>query len=165
MVLRDRGEQAATPSGRSSGMRERRFAWSRAFPAGIPLRMRTALCRDLHLLRESAVRSDTPLEHRAPSHDSSFLCPPCHHLHHILGPHRHRWALVRAQRTQPRVRKASRPRFPEDTSLSPSWAHPLTLGLQLATLQFMPSQRPPYMTSFRSLHLGWGSQETAWVYG
>ncbi|EDL88264.1 ATPase, H+ transporting, V0 subunit E isoform 2, isoform CRA_b [Rattus norvegicus] len=63
--------------------------------------MLTALCPDVHLLRESSVRSGTPSEHRAPSHDSPFLCPSCHHLHHILGPHRHRWALVRAQRTQP----------------------------------------------------------------
>lgn len=43
--------------------------------------------------------------------------------------------------------------------LSPSWAHPLTLGPQLATLQFMPSQKRPCMTSSRSLHPGWGSQE------
>lgn len=90
--------------------------------------MLTALCPDVHLLRESSVRSGTPSEHRAPSHDSPFLCPSCHHLHHILGPHRHRWALVRAQRTQPWVRKANRPRFPADASLSPSWVRPFTLG-------------------------------------
>lgn len=159
MVLRDSGEQAALPADDVQGC----ASADSLGPGPSRLGSRCACAQPSAgtcTCLESAVRSDTPPEHRAPSHDSPFLCPPCHHLHHILGPHRHRWALVRAQRTQPRVRKASRPPFPADASLSPSWAHPLTLGSQLATLQFMPSQRRPYMTSSRSLHLGWGSQET-----
>ncbi|CAO2603546.1 hypothetical protein LEMLEM_LOCUS11696 [Lemmus lemmus] len=64
--------------------------------------MLTAFFQDVHLLGESAVRPSIPPEHRASSHDSTLLCPPSHHLYHVLGPHRHRWALVRAQRTQPR---------------------------------------------------------------
>uniref|UniRef100_A0A9L0JC47 V-type proton ATPase subunit e 2 n=1 Tax=Equus asinus TaxID=9793 RepID=A0A9L0JC47_EQUAS len=50
--------------------------------------------------------------HRAPGHDGALLRPPGHHLHHVLGPHRHRRALVRAERTQPRVRDARGPGHP-----------------------------------------------------
>lgn len=50
--------------------------------------------------------------HRAPGHDGALLRPPGHHLHHVLGPHRHRRALVRAERTQPRVRDARGPGLP-----------------------------------------------------
>lgn len=54
----------------------------------------------------------------SPRHDCALLCPPGHHLHHVLGPHRHRWALVRAERTQPWVRyaRAREPGLPADPS-------------------------------------------------
>ncbi|VTJ83751.1 Hypothetical predicted protein [Marmota monax] len=35
-------------------------------------------------------------------YDDALLCPPNHHLHHILGSHRPRRTLVRAEGTQPR---------------------------------------------------------------
>lgn len=52
----------------------------------------------------------------ASGHDGTLLRPPGHHLHHVLGPHRHRRALVRAERTQPRVRMACGPGLPADPS-------------------------------------------------
>ena len=56
---------------------------------------------------QRSIRISDP--HPAPGHDGAFLRPPGRHLHHVLGPHRHRGALVRAQRTEPRVRIARGP--------------------------------------------------------
>lgn len=73
-----------------------------------------AVCRQPRSLRSGAAAPRPG--HPASGHDGALLRPPGSHLHHVLGPHRHRRALVRAQRTQPRVRMARGPGLPVDPS-------------------------------------------------
>lgn len=74
----------------------------------------------------------------APGHDGALLRPPGHHLHHVLGPHRHRRALVRAERTEPRVRMARGPGRPADPS--PAAAGAASTGPRPARTAFSSGQ-------------------------
>ena len=90
---------------------------------------------------QRSIRSSHP--HPAPGHDGALLRPPGRHLHHVLGPHRHRRALVRAQRTQPRVRIARGPAYPG----TPLRLGPLLLPREAAAMQraLVPAHGAPVL--------------------
>lgn len=103
-------------------MRARACA-DRPWPSALPRAARSCCACSVRTAGPRPARRRTSVGRRAPlpgypapRHDGALLRAPGHHLYHVLGPHRHRRALVRAEGTQPRVRDTRAAGLPADTA-------------------------------------------------